>query len=100
MKKNIIIAIVMVFLHSSTNVYAGKAWPYVVGGLAGILTLNAIHDSHQRDQEVHHYYHDTQAEYRSRVAPSVRTERVWYPEGYDVDGNYHSGYYGYREAIE
>ena len=80
-------------------VYAGEAWPWVVGGVAGILTLSAIHDSQHRDdyQEVHHYYHEPS--YAASYEGVRVQEKVWVSGGYDLNGIYHEGYYTVRETI-
>ena len=98
--KKIAVLLVLCFCVISTNVAcAGEAWPWVVGGVAGILTLSAINDANNRDsyQEVHHYYH--QPSYATSYEGVRVRERVWMPGGYDLYGNYHEGYYTYQEVI-
>lgn len=91
-------ALVCAFLVSSTAAYAGEAWPWVVGGVAGILTLSAMSNSRNRNREVHHYYY-SQPTAVSQVERQVVRERVWHQGGYDIDGTYHPGYYGYRDIV-
>ena len=103
MRMFVAILIVSTYVFTASIVYAGEAWPWVVGGLAGILTISAIQDSNRRqNREVHHYYHQQQPVYQQQAAYPVGVraqERTWTPGGYDIDGNYHPGYYTYREVI-
>lgn len=93
MKKYITVLVLAVFLLSSSTAYAGEAWPWVVGGLAGFALLSTVAHSSR------HGHHET---YTSRVYHPAPTHtvvydypatQVWVPGFYDTHGIYHSGYY-------
>ncbi|MCH7504501.1 hypothetical protein IID04_02545 [PVC group bacterium] len=93
MKKLLAVIVLAVFLLSSSTAYAGDAWPWVLGGLAGFALLStAAHSSHHGHHATYtsHAYHHAPVH---TVVYDYPSTRVWVPGFYDAYGIYHSGYY-------
>lgn len=115
MKKSISIIILLMFLAQTRPAYAGEAWPWIVGGLAGMALLtSAVH--HQNDHstsvvtETHyvpqwprhytkrHYAHrwySKRRHHKGHEAYQPSQIRTWHPGDYS-NGHYHHGYTTYE----
>ena len=94
MKKFIAIVVLGIMLSTSRTAYAGDAWPWIVGGLAGAALLTSVaHGGHHSTSHYvptpsHHY-----PTYSSHHFYPVSYAQTWVPGYYDVHGIWHGGYY-------
>lgn len=90
MKKLIAIIVLGIVLTTSSTAYAGDAWPWVVGGLAGAALLTNL--SHRSSHHTNHVYYTPS--YYPTTTYTYPTSYGTYWNPYRSDIVYGSPYYG------
>ena len=114
MKKVLAAVVLSTMLLTSTKAYAGSAWPWVVGGIAGAALLTSVAAANDHHVTyVHEYYPEpsysycpapaytpycSRPVYTSYYSPEPRYVRVWHEGYYDSYGYWHSGYYSLESS--
>lgn len=113
MKQFLVILVASTMILTSSTAYADDAWPWIVGGLAGVALLGTLAYSNDHHASTTHVYHAPartrhkarryKRHYARRNRHIIRDRYEHHPghyEGYayqsgyyDISGHYHSGYY-------